>query len=147
MDELLDRFYSAFARRDWAAMAACYHPEARFSDPVFPYLDAAGVRAMWKMLLTSGTDLRITHRVLDANTCAWEARYTFSRTKRSVHNRVTSRFVFRDGRIVEQVDRFDFWRWSRQAMGPLGLLLGWTPFLQRKVQGTAAAALARSRAS
>lgn len=147
MNELLDRFYGAFARRDWAAMAACYHPDARFSDPVFPDLDAAGVQAMWKMLLTSGSDLRITHRVLDANTCAWEAFYTFSRTKRPVHNRVTSRFVFRDGLIVEQVDRFDFWRWSRQAMGPLGMVLGWTPFLQRKVQGSAAAALARSRAS
>jgi len=35
MDELIQRFYAAFDRRDGDAMAACYAPGARFSDPVF----------------------------------------------------------------------------------------------------------------
>src|SRR5436190_2219712 len=34
-DALIQRFYAAFAARDGAAMAACYAPDATFSDPVF----------------------------------------------------------------------------------------------------------------
>ena len=46
-----------------------------------------------------------------------------------------------DGLIVDHVDEFSFWKWSRQALGPKGLVLGWTPFLRRKVGGTAKAGL------
>ena len=31
--DLIERFYAAFAARDGGAMAACYAPDARFSDP------------------------------------------------------------------------------------------------------------------
>ncbi|MEN9670596.1 MAG: hypothetical protein RL018_873, partial [Pseudomonadota bacterium] len=34
-------------------------------------------------------------------------------------------------------DSFNFWAWSRQALGAPGLLIGWTPFLRAKVQATA----------
>ena len=146
---LLHDFYTAFARHDHAAMAACYHEEARFSDPVFPDLDAAGVRAMWRMLLGGGTDLRITFKVLheDASSARaqWEAFYTFGRTGRRVHNSIASEFTFKDGLIHTQRDRFDLWRWSRQALGSTGLLLGWTPMVKKKVRAMAAARLAKAQ--
>ena len=41
--ELLNRFYSAFQRGDAETMAACYHADARFSDPVFTALQGAEV--------------------------------------------------------------------------------------------------------
>lgn len=147
---VLNRFYTAFAQRDWSTMGACYTDDARFSDPVFPDLDAAGVRGMWKMLLTSGTDLRVTFKVVEESAqrgvCEWEAFYTFSRTGRKVHNIIRSEFELRDGLIVRQRDHFDFWRWSRQALGLSGVLLGWTPLVRNKVRATAAAALRRSMA-
>ena len=147
---VLTRFYTAFAQRDWSTMGACYADDARFSDPVFPDLDAAGVRGMWKMLLTSGTDLRVTFKVVEESAqrgvCEWEAFYTFSRTGRKVHNIIRSEFELRDGSIVRQCDRFDFWRWSRQALGLSGVLLGWSPLVRNKVRATAAAALRRSMA-
>src|SRR5262249_41117213 len=34
-DELIRRLYTAFASHDGPAMAACYAPDAHFSDPVF----------------------------------------------------------------------------------------------------------------
>ncbi|MBP6313620.1 MAG: nuclear transport factor 2 family protein [Flavobacteriales bacterium] len=146
---VLDRFYSAFQDRDWATMGACYHPDAHFSDPVFPDLDAAGVRAMWKMLLTSGTDLRIGFSVLEETgtngKAEWEAHYTFSRTGRSVHNEVVSTFVLKDDLILQQLDVFDFWKWSRQALGTPGALLGWSSIIKNKVRDTAAKGLAKSR--
>ncbi len=145
---LLARFYSAFADHDWAVLGACYHSEAQFSDPVFPLLDAAHVRAMWKMLLTSGTDLRVEFRVIEESATEgrveWDARYTFGATGRKVHNRVSSTFVIKDGLILVQKDTFNFWRWSRQALGTSGLLLGWTVIVRNKVRATAAARLEKT---
>lgn len=138
---LIRHFYEAFARRDAAAMGACYHDEATFSDPAFPGLNAAQARAMWQMLCASGKDLRIEFSGIEANDtegrCHWEAWYTFSQSGRPVHNIIEATFTFKDGKILTHTDHFNFWRWSRQALGLPGLLLGWTSFLQKKVQATA----------
>lgn len=148
--QLLTDFYAAFGRQDGAEMATAYHDDATFSDPVFPDLDADGVRAMWTMLTSQAADLRVEASGIAVNDetgqARWDAWYTFSKTGRKVHNVIDARFEFRDGLIVRHVDSFSFWRWSRQALGVPGLLLGWTPFLQKKVQQTAAAGLAKWRA-
>jgi len=98
---ILHTFYTAVAQRDRAAMGACYHPDARFGDPVFPDLDATHARAMWKMLLNSGTDLTIHFTVLDEDAhggrAQWEAYYTFSRSGRKVHNVIATRITLKDG--------------------------------------------------
>ncbi len=145
--EVAGRFYEAFARKDAGAMAACYHPEATFEDPAFGPLDRAGACAMWTMLLGRSTDLTVTHRVLRASTTsaevAWEARYTFTRTGRPVVNRIKASLTFRDGLILVHRDRFLFWAWARQAFGPSGWLLGWTPWFQRRVRAEALRALGR----
>src|SRR5437868_888017 len=74
-----------------------------------------------------------------AGSAHWEARYTFSTTGRFVHNIIDAKFTFRDGKIASHTDSFDFWRWSRQALGGAGLVLGWSPMLRNKVRATAAA--------
>ncbi|MBC7438095.1 MAG: nuclear transport factor 2 family protein, partial [Bdellovibrionales bacterium] len=51
------------------------------------------------------------------------------------------------GLIATHRDRFDFWAWSRQALGTPGLLLGWTPMLRNKVRTTAASNLKKYLAS
>ena len=56
-------------------------------------------------------------------------------------NDVHASFRFRDGLIAEHTDRFDFHRWSRQALGTSGLLLGWTPLLRSAVRRRARAGL------
>ena len=137
---LLERFYTAFARRDGAAMAACYAPDARFTDPVF---DVSGgeVGAMWSMLCERATDLRVEWRVVRADeshgSAHWEPRYTFSGTGRPVHNIIDSAFTFKAGRIASHVDTFDLWRWSRMALGTKGVLLGWSPFVRKAIQAQA----------
>jgi len=138
---LINRFYTAFQHRDYAAMQALYHPEARFSDPVFRDLTAAEVKAMWQMLLTASKDLRVTFCEVTEDghrgACRWDAWYTFSRSGRPVHNRVKASFRFKDGLIYRHTDSFDFWRWSRQALGAPGLLMGWSSFLKNSVRRTA----------
>ena len=58
-EEVIRRFYTAFARRDHQTMAACYAPDAEFGDPVFQDLRGPEVPGMWRMLCERGTDLRI----------------------------------------------------------------------------------------
>lgn len=144
-ERLINGFYEAFARRDGDAMAACYGDAARFSDPVFPGLDAREVRAMWRMLTRRAKDLVVVHRGVSATETEgrahWEATYTFSATGRRVHNVIDATFRFAGGAVVEHVDVFDFWRWSRMALGAPGVLLGWSGPLRRKVQRTARAGL------
>ncbi|MEO7935036.1 MAG: nuclear transport factor 2 family protein [Dokdonella sp.] len=140
----LKTFYAAFAARDGKAMSSCYHRDAQFRDEVFD-LRGAEVGAMWRMLCERGKDLRIEATNLmaegESGSADWQAWYAFSATGRSVHNRVHSRFQFRDGLIIEQVDSFSFATWSRQALGPIGVLLGWSSLLKRKVRANARIAL------
>jgi ketosteroid isomerase-like protein len=143
----IHQFYTAFQKRDAAAMAACYHPEVHFSDPVFPDLRGPRAGAMWKMLCERGADLAIEFRDVMADdkrgSAHWDARYTFSATGRKVLNRIDAAFEFEGGKIIRHIDRFDLYAWSRQALGPLGLVLGWTPMVQGKIRRTAGTALDR----
>jgi ketosteroid isomerase-like protein len=128
------RLYEALDAHDGEAMAACYRPDGRFRDPAFGELDGREAGAMWRMLTGRADDLEVElvehEAASDAGNARWIARYTFTATGRRVVNDVRSEFLFDpDGLISEQTDRFSFWRWSRQALGPIGLVLGWTPLL------------------
>jgi ketosteroid isomerase-like protein len=150
-ETLIERFYSAFNERDGAAMAACYAPDATFSDPVFPDLRGSDPGNMWRMLTSRGTDLRIElleHEADDERGSAhWTAHYTFAQTGRPVVNDVRASLRFRGGLIAEHRDEFDFHRWARQALGPSGLLLGWTPLVRNAVRRRAQAGLEEFRAA
>lgn len=150
-EELLGRFYSAFAEADHATMAACYADDARFSDPVFPDLDAEGVRAMWRMFCTGGNDIDVSFGGIQADEGAgsarWEAVYAFPKTGRRVQNEISATFEFRDGLIVRHRDTFDFYRWARMALGPMGMALGWFPVVKKQVRQQAATQLKRFRAA
>ena len=143
--QLITDFYAAFARRDAEAMAAAYHDDVVFSDPVFGELQGERARDMWRMLCARAADLRITCSGVTADDnqgrAHWEAHYTFSATGRPVWNRIDARFGFKAGKIVRHADRFDLYRWAAQALGPKGRLLGWLPPVQRKIQRTAARGL------
>jgi ketosteroid isomerase-like protein len=143
--QLLHRFYAAFGRRDGAAMAACYTPDATFSDPVFVGLHDGQPGAMWLMLTKRSPDLTVelvdTQADDSRGSAHWIAHYTFGKAGRPVVNDVRSTFRFRDGLIAEQVDMFDFRRWAKQALGPTGALLGWAPALRASVRRKARAGL------
>ena len=143
----MKRFYDAFNRHDGAAMAACYTPDAHFSDPVFTDLRGDEPGAMWRMLTARADDLRVDLAEHECDnrtgTARWIAHYTFTTTGRAVVNDVRASFVFRDGLIAEHRDEFSFWRWSRQALGPSGAALGWTPLIRGAVRKRARADLDR----
>jgi ketosteroid isomerase-like protein len=144
---LIRQFYVAFEQKDYETMQSLYHANASFSDPVFQHLTATEVRAMWEMLIKAGTDLKVSFSGIKVDEtfgmCRWEAWYTFSRTGRKVHNIIDASFEFEDGKILAHQDAFDFWRWTRQALGMPGILLGWTPFIRNKVRATARKGLSK----
>jgi ketosteroid isomerase-like protein len=143
---VIQQFYAAFARRSAEAMAICYDREVVFEDPVFGTLTAPQAVAMWKMLCKRAHDLQIELVRCEANetlgSADWEAKYTFQKTGKFVHNRVHSEFEFRDGLIVSQHDSFDLWAWASMALGRTGQLLGWTPIIKHSVRKQAQQSLA-----
>ena len=143
---LITTFYTAFQSRDGEAMAACYAPDARFSDPVFTDLRGRQVGDMWRMLCSSATDLSLHFDSVTDDSAHWVATYTFPSTGRRVRNDIHARFICTNGLIQEHHDSFGLWAWSRQAIGPAGTALGWTPMMQRRIRDQAMAGLRRYEA-
>lgn len=138
-EALITKFYTAFANADAQTMSECYHPKVHFIDPAFGLLKEEQVSDMWKMLISrSKGNLKIEFSDIKADELSgsahWVAAYNFSKTNRNVINKVAAEFTFQDGLIIKHVDHFDVWRWSKQAFGPAGYLLGWTGFFQKKIQ-------------
>ncbi len=147
MDDLIAELYEALAAGDGDRMAACYTPDARFVDPVFGELRGPEVGGMWRMLTSQsdGIDVEVTDVATTPTegTAAWVAHYRFGPDRRPVTNEITARYRFADGRIADHVDDFSFPRWARQALGPIGLVAGWTPWLADRVSRQARAGLDR----
>ena len=153
----LEKFYSAFAQLDVDTMATCYAADVQFDDEAFSLRGHEQVTGMWRMLCETTkaralADWKLVYSGIEADAktgkAHWEADYRFSATNRLVHNKIDGVFEFNDrGLIAKHRDSFNFWNWSRQALGRPGLLLGWTPFLRRKVRTTAAANLKKFLAS
>ncbi|OEK04745.1 nuclear transport factor 2 family protein [Roseivirga misakiensis] len=140
MNQLIDKFYTAFANLDAETMAACYHKDIMFYDPGFGELKGEKAGNMWRMLCSNqkGKGLKVVHANVNANEntgqADWEAWYTFSKTGRKVHNIIHAEFEFKDGLIIKHTDHFNLHRWSSQALGTSGKLLGWTGFFRKKLQ-------------
>jgi ketosteroid isomerase-like protein len=145
----IEKLYAALAALDAETMAACYAPDAVFDDEAFSLKGRRQVGGMWAMLCdavkTKGRDVwKIEASGITERGAHWEATYRFSATGRMVHNPIDAEFEFDPaGLITRQRDRFDFWRWARQALGAPGLLLGWSPMLRAKVRAQAAKNLDR----
>jgi hypothetical protein len=147
----LQTLYSAFAELDTERMATCYADNARFQDEAFDLTGKTEIMGMWRMLCDAvkakgREDWKLSFSQVASDgkrgSAHWEPIYRFSATGRMVHNVIDAEFTFNEqGLILTHHDRFDFWSWSRQALGAPGLLLGWSGFLRSKVQQQANAGL------
>ncbi len=141
-EQLINDFYSAFQKRDWAAMNACYSDDIVFYDPVFELLEHGRAKDMWEMLCKNAKDLDIKFGNIkdlgdDYYTCDWMATYSFSQTGRRVVNNVKAHMKIQNGKIAEHSDAFSLHKWSTQALGFSGWLLGWNSYFQRKIKNKA----------
>jgi SnoaL-like domain len=147
--QTIERFYKAFASLDSKTMAECYAQDAQFEDEVFQLRGRTHIGGMWAMLCAAikkqgRADWKLEVRDITDHSAHWEPTYRFSRTGNMVHNIIDAEFEFdSQGLIKRHRDRFDFWRWSRQAMGLSGVLLGWTGWMRNKVKRAATRSLAK----
>jgi len=137
--DLIEKFYQSFAAKDAIGMLSCYHPEIRFEDPAFGVLTGKRAGDMWRMLLSNKKSNVVVHFsdvIADdrSGSAQWTADYVFSQSGRKVHNIISANFEFKDGLIIRHTDHFDLYRWSKQALGLSGWLLGWTPLFRKKLQ-------------
>lgn len=149
----ITRFYTAFAALDADTMAACYAEDATFNDPAFTLYNRRDISGMWHMLCAATLahnrqDWRLEFSDVRADDQSghahWEAHYAFSANRRLVHNIIEADFTFTpEGLIASHKDSFDFWRWSRQALGMGGWVLGWSKFFNTQVRHQTRAALTR----
>lgn len=134
-NNIIEIFYTAFAKKDWQTMQTCYHQDVIFEDPAFGKLRGDDARKMWKMLCEQGKDLELTYSQISCSenegSAYWEAKYTFRRTGKKVHNNVSAKFVIKDGLISQHIDHFNLREWAGQALGLNGKLIGGTSFLKR----------------
>jgi len=138
---LLKKFYTSFSKGDSTGMAECYHKNIVFRDPVFGTLKGDRAFKMWEMLLSNKKkDTEISFDIArisdEKGKVNWVAEYVYGEKNRKVINKVSGEFKFKDGEIIEHIDSFDLWKWTKQAMGTVGYLIGWTPFMKSKIQKT-----------
>jgi len=151
-EQTITKFYNAFANGDATKMCECYHPNIQFQDPIFGVLKGNDVCKMWQMLMVkSNGNVKIKFSEVKADehhgSALWEATYNFSKTNREVVNSVKAEFFFQDGLIMRHTDYFDIWKWSKQALGLSGHLLGWTGYMQKKIHQNAVQSLKKYQKS
>lgn len=116
-------------------MASMYSGTATFRDPVF-HLRGREIGSMWIGLLGRAKEFSVSYTIAQAGAgrgvVEWTARYLFG-GRRPVVNVILSELDLEDGKIVSQTDRFDFPRWSSQALGTPGKLFGRFGWFQRAV--------------
>jgi ketosteroid isomerase-like protein len=141
-EALINKFYSAFQKKDYRTMNSCYSNDIVFYDPAFEILRGDEARAMWEMLCKNAKDFSLTYGNIiklddEYYTCDWTATYIFSKTGRPVVNNVRANMRFANGEIIEHSDAFSLHKWASQALGFTGKLIGWNSFFQRKIKNQA----------
>jgi ketosteroid isomerase-like protein len=136
---IIQSFYDSFSKGNVEDMVAHYHSEAEFEDPAFGKLKGEEIKYMWRMLVKrSKGELSVTYSDIkekgDKGSAKWIAVYPFGPLKRKVTNHIQAEFEFKDGKIIRHRDRFSLWKWSGQALGWKGWLLGWTAIFKKQFQ-------------
>lgn len=141
MDNLVKTFYKAFDNLDAETMVSCYHEDIIFEDPAFGVLKGKHAGNMWRMLCEAQkkeTNFKVTYSDIsiedNKGSAKWEAFYTFSRTKRKVHNIISAEFEFKDGKIIKHTDHFNLRTWAKQALGIKGFIMGGTRYFKNKLK-------------
>lgn len=141
MQNVIETFYKAFSNLDAETMVSCYHDDIIFEDPAFGILKGNRAKNMWRMLCDSqkNKDFKVIFSNIEISenngSASWEAFYTFSKTGRKVHNQIQANFVVKDDKIIKHTDTFNLYKWSKQAMGFKGLVIGKTKFFKNKLKG------------
>ncbi|MFA5899664.1 MAG: nuclear transport factor 2 family protein [Hyphomicrobium sp.] len=129
--------FLALRRRDATGVAACYDQDAVFSSPIIGDVRGADVEALWRAIFAATCDSTLSFTIVDLGLTSARvegiAKYSLLASGRSVTSRFNSALHIRDLRVMQHDDNFDAWAWASMALGPTGLLLGWSKAWRRRM--------------
>ena len=139
---LVKSFYKAFSEKNPKEMITYYHENMVYENPIITRLEGRMAGNYWGMLIErEGEHLKVSASNIRADgdkvIADSKASYLWGDARRQVNNVGYAVFQFKDGKIIHQKDHYDFWKWSRMALGFPGYILGWSSFLNGKVRDTA----------
>ncbi|MEP6860843.1 MAG: nuclear transport factor 2 family protein [Deltaproteobacteria bacterium] len=118
------QFYTAFASRDAATMAAAYAPTVSFHDPLFGSLHGSQVMLMWNSIMPKADPFHIVPTVGSTAIArgddtfevhvTWAADYGLG--GRAIHNQSSTTLLVQRGKIIQQRDEWDLKAWTAQAL-------------------------------
>lgn len=118
------QFYTAFACRDAATMAAAYAPTVSFHDPLFGSLHGSQVMLMWNSIMPKADPFHIVPTVGSTAVARgddtfevhvnWAADYGLA--GRMIHNQSSTTLLVQRGKIIQQRDEWDLKAWTAQAL-------------------------------
>ncbi|MFK7950487.1 MAG: nuclear transport factor 2 family protein [Saprospiraceae bacterium] len=131
--QLIQVFFTAFANKDLDTMLDCYHKNVIYDDVGFGKQEGEKAKKVWRFLIQNVdknaiitfSNIQISASTGQAN---WTTKYTFG--KRKITNQITATFRFQDGKIIYHKDDYSLWKWSQQAFGLIGFLIGWLPLFR-----------------
>lgn len=131
--QILLTFFTAFAKKDLNTMLDCYHKNVIYDDVGFGQQKGEKAKAVWRFLIQnvgenaviSFSDIQTFNNTGYAN---WTTTYPFG--KRIITNNIKATFHFKDGKIIFHKDEYSLWKWSQQAFGIIGYLIGWSPIFR-----------------
>ena len=136
--EIAIKFYDAFASADVETLKKLYDEKLIFNDEIFVGLSYEETIKMWSSLLIGNKDMSIKYTIKEYSEnkvkVEWIADYLFSASRRKVRNVIIANMEIENGKIIKHTDEFNFYKWSKMALGTLGLLLVWTSFFRNKVR-------------
>ena len=137
---LLEKFYAGLKNADLSAISECYDDNAYFEDIAFKRYGKSQIMEMWQLVCHAKPKIIVLSLSADVDNgvARWNAKYKYGKTEtkpgRQVINTLNSKFVFRDGYIINQRDDCDARAWARQAFPfPISLAAGWIGPLRRYV--------------
>ncbi|MGJ0510538.1 MAG: nuclear transport factor 2 family protein [Methylocystis sp.] len=142
-EQLLRNLFDRLNAHDADGVASYYDDHANFKDIAFTLTGKKQIYAMWHMICSKdqqGVDSNMRANIvsvsaddLNGQSCV-EEHYFYGKgsRRRPVHNRITSEYLFSNGRIIGQKDHCDAVSWANQALGGIaGFLAGRFEFIRR----------------
>lgn len=137
--EVVERFYTAFSKSDYAVLASCLSQNIIYHDPIFGLLEADQVFNLWQMKCERLRNFSFEFsniQELDREyvSCNWKISFFHRPTGDVVTMPGKAYMRIIDEKITEHSDGYKLSEWLAVTKGWKGKLLGWTHAMQRKEQ-------------
>ncbi len=135
----VDSFFEALQKRDFLTMENCYQKSIQYYDPLYGYLKANEVMAMWKLCYSNLQDYSMIFNGVQNEgegyfTVTYEFSFSADTMVKCLFRKIKSHLRVEDGLITEHSNAFSLHELSKQKNGIVGILLGWNRYYQNQMK-------------